>query len=126
MVKLEGLTEREIKENKLIKMTGDFLKSKEIPFKLIFRDSLDEYDNIPRVPELDFTAAERWYFSQALPRIGKSSFYVILKGCAIYVNPIENRIVTVSPIIFNDVVILARAYEEAGFGEFTVKKQYEE
>ena len=58
--------------------------------------------------------------------IGESSFYVILKKCAIYVNPIENRIVTVSPIIFNDVVALARAYEEADFGEFTVKKQYEE
>mgnify|MGYP001578098624 FL=1 len=47
MVKLEGLTEREIKENKLIKMTKDFLKSKEISFKLIFRVNLDKYDYIP-------------------------------------------------------------------------------
>ena len=126
MVKIEGLSEIEIKRRKLEEMTTDFLESK-TPFKIIFKNSLDDYGDLPQIEDLGFGSAEKWYFSQALPKVvGKFQFYVVLKGCAIYVDSLKNRIHTVSPIIFNDVVALAEAYEKAGFGEFTVKKQYGE
>ena len=38
----------------------------------------------------------------------------------------KNRIVVEHPGILEDALRLARAYEEAGFREFTIKKQYEE
>ena len=40
--------------------------------------------------------------------------------------PSKNRISLESPKVLNDALRLACAYEEAGLGEFTVKKKYEE
>ncbi|MEK6819913.1 MAG: hypothetical protein AABY03_01805 [Nanoarchaeota archaeon] len=41
-------------------------------------------------------------------------------------DPSKNRIRVYQPNRLNEATQLARAYEEAGFGEFTVKKEYEE
>ena len=41
-------------------------------------------------------------------------------------DPSKNHINVYQPDRLNDGLRLARAYEEAGFGEFTVKKEYEE
>ena len=128
MVKLEGLTEREIKENKLVKMTNDFFESRKIPYELTFQVFLDEYEEkyLYGSNKLGITDTRASYFAQVLPGIWENSFYVFFKDGAAYVNWLKNRIVTVSPTILDKIGALAEAYEEAGFGEFTVKKQYEE
>ncbi|MEK6897778.1 MAG: hypothetical protein AABX28_00285 [Nanoarchaeota archaeon] len=80
-----------------------------------------------------------YYYTVRIPRYNMTSsveadmvLVYKLKGYnvgGIYMNvhnPSKNRMTVRHPNNLDDVLRLARAYEEAGLGEFTVKKAYEE
>ena len=123
MVKLEGLTKGEVEEKvkkrkmgKLIRTARNFFDSKKTPYKIITY----EYGYLPDCPELGLSLT--YYY----PELEDFSFYVTLLGGLIYVNSVENKILLFHKWKLDEALNLARAYEQSNFGEFTVKKQYEE
>jgi len=122
MVKLEGLTEEEVEEKvkkrkmgKLIRITRNFFDSKKTPYKIITHEH-----HLPSWSEFGLSSAYHY------PERDGFSFYVNLFGGLIYVNSVENKILLFHKWKLNETLNLARAYEETGFREFTVKKQYEQ
>lgn len=144
MVKLEGLTRGEIEriENKrksdeswreFMKLENRFIKIAEEMFdippflgltKSEKRVSFDSYAN-------NFGAT---YYLRILSHPGDGFTATIERkdikldiSSSIYVHdPSKNRMSIPNPTYLEDALKLARAYEEAGLGEFTIKKQYEE
>ena len=141
MVKLEGLTREEIERRdderrskeeyeKYLQLKKRFLRIAEEmfnpPFLSFFKEIYIEYVN---------SSYLNIYLGsgQIAPHLGHRT--VIVSPCSTTLSgrismnvhdPSQNIIKVYKSGSLDDALRLARAYEEVGFGEFTVKKEYEE
>lgn len=154
MVKLEGLTEKEIEmrdirrkyqreadegNRRFAQLSGRLLRITEEMFDAPFYDFLWGKSVVGRnyVVKNGGVYTGSYYYTVRIERKFMTSsiqakrvlVYGVLGHEGMYMNvhnPSENRIMVGRQNNLNDALKLARTYEEAGFGEFTVKKQYEE
>lgn len=141
MVKLEGLTGEEIEKGENKRKAEENTKKY---FQLVSR--------FPKIAEEMFDTPS--FFGFFGEKRVDSGYWCSIHDISVYVNispfpyiegkiegntveldihnwfpvhdPSKNILRVHKPNGLNDALKLARAYEEAGFGEFTVKKQYEE
>ncbi|MBI4116509.1 hypothetical protein HY449_02075 [Candidatus Pacearchaeota archaeon] len=141
MVKLEGLTQEEIKERRDYEKWQEERRKNGEKQKRIVKITRNMFGS--RVyTDMDGSGCTSWspeWESRdgGWRRIGSSSLGWIsiythrfdfknLPGSSFQVYCDDSRIFVKIPKYLNDALRLAQAYEEAGFGEFTVKKEYEE
>lgn len=128
MVKLEGLTQKEVEKienerkysEKILKRENECREFAKITSDIVgfrcYRINSDYCFGLEVTPRFfDFNQKENPIYIHL--------FVNKLSGS----NDIrENKITVLNPKYLDEALKLARAYEEAGFGEVTVKKQYEE
>lgn len=152
MVKLEGLTREEIEERniyrrwkeKQIKFRENELNFIDITIKIVGKSRIwvdrfsslrslswegfcELYSNFKDKSRVD---VEDYSYPSISISPRRFDFKTTMNSLTIKVFPGKSfnnrRLQVYYPDYLNDALKLAKAYEEAGFGEFTVKKQYEE